>query len=66
MMVSDKCIIGSVGIICLTGLQVYAWHSGHDGAVFALVSAGIGAIIGGFFGSTANIKKSIQKYLEDK
>jgi len=61
MMVSDKCIIGSVGIICLSILQLYAWYSGHDGAVFALVSAGIGGIIGAFF----NIKYSIKKYMEE-
>jgi len=65
MMVSDKCIIGTVGIICLSILQLYAWYSGHNGTVFALVSAGIGAIIGGFFGNFVNIKKSIKEYMEN-
>lgn len=53
----DKTIIGVVGLLCLTGLQGAAWYSGHNGMVFALISAGIGAIIGGYFDWKQVIKR---------
>jgi len=54
---NEKCIIGVVGIGCLTILQTIAWSTGHNGTVFALTSAGIGAIIGSYFDLKSVIKK---------
>ena len=48
-MITDKGLIGTVGILVLGILQCMAWQTGHNGTVFALTSAGIGAIIGAYF-----------------
>ena len=56
-----KTIIAVTGLICLTGLQLYAWYTGHNGVVFATTSAIFGGIIGGYF----NIKKSIGEYVNE-
>ena len=55
----NKTLIAMTGLLCLTGLQLYPWYTGHDGVVFATTSAIFGAIIGGYF----NIKKSIGEYI---
>jgi len=49
MTITDKGLTGVVGVLCLTVLQCMAWQTGHNGTVFALTSAGIGAIIGSYF-----------------
>ena len=56
-MISDKAAIGTVGILVLGILQCMAWYTGHNGAVFALTSAGIGGIIG----STFNLRDLLNK-----
>jgi len=55
-----RCIIAVTGLFCLTGLQIYAWYSGHNGVVYATTSAIFGAIIGTYF----NIKKTIKEYVK--
>jgi hypothetical protein len=54
----DKTAIGITGIAALTSLQFIAWYTGHNGTVFALTSAGIGTIIGSYFG---NILDKVKK-----
>ena len=54
-----KAIIGVTAILCISGLQLYAWSSGHNGVVFATTSAILGAVVGGAF----NIKKSIKEFV---
>jgi len=49
MNITDKGLIGVVGILTLGILQCAAWQTGHNGTVFALTSSGIGAIIGSYF-----------------
>jgi len=49
MNITDKGLIGVVGIITLGILQCAAWQTGHNGTVFALTSAGLGAIIGSYY-----------------
>jgi len=56
-----KTIIGVTAVICISGLQLYAWASGHNGVVFATTSAIMGAVVGGAF----NIKKSIKEYVNN-
>jgi len=46
MMDKYKCIVSTVGLVCVTGLQLFAWQTGHNGTVFALTSTVIGGIIG--------------------
>jgi len=51
-----KWLFGCFSMLCVTGLQLYSWYSGHDGVVFATNSAIMGGIIGGLLGFS--VKKS--------
>jgi len=51
-MEKDKLICGTIIIVCIAGLQMFAWYTGHDGIVFATTSAIIGGIVGALFGFT--------------
>jgi len=57
----DKTIIGITALICLTGLQLYGWYTGHDGIVFATTSAIFGAVVGSYFDIKDKIKKVVNK-----
>ena len=48
----EKLLFGGFVISIMTGLQIYAWHCGHDGAVFAITSSVIGLISGAILGFT--------------
>jgi len=48
----DKLKVGCYVIAIVAGLQLYAWHTGHDGQVFAFTSLVIGAIAGTMMGFT--------------
>jgi len=61
MNVSEKGIIGCTALLCLTGLQLYAWASGHNGIVFATISAIFGAVVGSYF----DIKQKIGGLLKN-
>lgn len=45
-----KYVLGMFGIGALVVLEVFALHTGLDGAMFGTVVAGIGSIIGGIVG----------------
>lgn len=64
-MVSDRCIIGTTGIIVLGAMQGIAWYLGYDGQVFAFTSGVIGLIIGSFFNPKEAIKKSLETYKKE-
>jgi len=53
----DKNTAGTIIVICLTVLQLYAWFCGHDGGVFAVLSGLIGAVLGVLFGIEINWHK---------
>jgi len=57
----DKTIIGITALVCLTGLQLYGWYTGHDGIVFATTSAIFGAVVGSYFDIKEKIKKVVNK-----
>ena len=57
----DKTIIGITALVCLTGLQLYGWYTGHDGIVFATTSAIFGAVVGSYFDIKDKIKKVVKK-----
>ena len=57
----DKTIIGTIALVCLTGLQFSAWYMGHDGLVFATTSAIFGAIIGSYFDIKDKLKAVVKK-----
>ena len=52
MNILDKLRIqfGAYAITVVTGLQIASWCLGHNGAVFTLTSAVIGAITGSILG----------------
>ena len=56
-MVSDKCIVSCTGLLVLGGIQLGAWYLGHNGTVTALVTGGIGAILGSWFDLRGYLKK---------
>jgi len=41
---------GAFGIACMTGLQIFAWYTGHDGMVFATTTGLSGLIAGSLLG----------------
>ena len=56
-----KCIVSSIGLICVTALQLFAWYTGHNGTVFALTSTVIGGIIGFALGIDIDVKTIKEK-----
>jgi len=38
----------SIGVV--SSMQFYAWHSGHNGTIFAFTSLVIGAVVGSILG----------------
>jgi len=57
MVTLDKNSTAVIGILSLVILQVAAWYTGHDGQVFALTSAGIGALVGLIAGFKVSLGK---------
>ena len=37
-------------VLALTGLQIVAWYSGHNGAITQLIGTSFGLIVGYYFG----------------
>lgn len=64
-MIKDKNIVGTIAIICVTVLQVMAWHYNHDGQVFALTSFIIGGVIGSLFGFDLGNRKGRLEGIKD-
>ena len=52
-----KMVFGMFTIAVVAGLQLYAWYSGHNGAIFAFTSAVIGLVAGSVLGFTWGLKK---------
>lgn len=50
-------LFGMFGIGALIGLQIYAWNTGHNGTIQALVASGIAGILGSILGFDLGIKK---------
>jgi len=51
-------VFGGIVIITMAGLQIYAWHTGHNGVVFASTTGIIGAISGALLGFDLGLKKA--------
>lgn len=63
---SDKMIFSliCVGIVGL--IQVVAFLTGHNGAVFNFTAIIIGAIVGSILGFTINLNGTVKKYIKDE
>ena len=49
-----KVAFASLVIVCLTGLQLYAWHTGRNGAIFAAIFGIMGLVAGAILGFKFN------------
>ena len=63
--ISNK-VFGILAIIIIAIMQLYAWYSGHNGAVFAFTSLCIGSITGASLGVAINLKRTVKEYEEEK
>ena len=50
-------VFGGVVVCGMVGLQLYAWHTGHNGIVFATTTGVIGAIGAGLLGFDLGLNK---------
>jgi len=62
MWTKDQCryAFGSLCVASLVLLQAYAWTSGHNGVVFATISAIIGGVAGTLLGFDLGIKRKTE------
>jgi hypothetical protein len=62
---NDKMIFSLICIGIIGLIQVVAFLTGHNGAVFNFTAIIIGAIVGSVLGFTINLKGSVKKYVDE-
>lgn len=63
---TDKMVFSLICVVVVAMIQIAAFLTGHNGAIFNFTAIIIGAIVGSVLGFTINLNGTVKKYIKDE